>query len=427
MTEDMTKAQDNSKQISRMGERLIQSLFRLFQVVKIHQPNNQLFIESIIAFRSALDEISLERDHPTLRIIRNRFYLDEERLYLSATLAKTAEKLIEYLETRSIHGLKFYASDEITDEDLVKFAKLLNLADREADPLSWLQVQFDIENCSWVELMTDHDLKSSGSGAGSDQGEATASSGGGSNRQTMTTMVRKTYSHALASIVNMTRKLASQKRVGIQKSKRVIQNLIDILTEDESILLGMTTIRNYDDYTYTHSVNVAILAMCLGQRLGLSRPAIEQLGLSALFHDLGKVEVRLDLIQKTGHLTDTEYEEVKTHSLHSVSQILRLNADHTLKKKLLLPPFEHHLGTDLSGYPQSDRTTPMSLYGRILAVADIYDAMTSGRSYRPVPISPDKALEMMVAEAGKKIDAVILKAFIDMIGVYPVGDRKSVV
>jgi HD-GYP domain-containing protein (c-di-GMP phosphodiesterase class II) len=402
-----------------MGERLIQALFRLLQVVKIHQPNNALFIESIKEFREALAAISAERDTPTLRVIRGRFYLDEERLNLAAALVRTADKLIEYLEARSIHGLRFYMTSDLADEEIVKFVRLLNQAEREDDPLAWLQVRFDVEDCALVELLTEHDLKSSGSGAGSE--EEGDDEGRKSSRQTTASMVRKTYSHALTSIVTMTKKLASQQRVGIQKSKRVIQTLIDILSEDESILLGMSTIRNYDDYTYTHSVNVAILAMCLGKRLGLGRPSIEQLGLCALFHDLGKVEVPLDLIQKTGALTQAEYDEVKTHSVHSVSQILRLNADHGLKKKILLPPFEHHLGADLSGYPKSDRTAPLSLYGRILMVADIYDAMTSGRTYRPEPISPDKALKHMVDYAGGKIDAIVMKAFIDMIGVYPVG------
>lgn len=411
---------DGDKHMSQIGEKLIQSLFRLLQVVKIHQPNNKLFIESINEFRDALVDISAERDNPALRIIRSRFYIDEERLALSATLAKTAEKLIDYLEARSIHGIRFYTGEGVSDEDLIKFVKLLNQAEREEDPLSWLQIQMDMENCGWVDLLTDQDLKSSGSGAGAEH-EADPEDSGQNRRQTVTSLVRKTYSHALTSIVTMTKKLASQQKVGIQKSKRVIQSLVDILTEDESILLGMSTIRNYDDYTYTHSVNVAILSMCLGKRLGLSRSAIEQLGLCALFHDLGKVEVPINLIQKTSALTDDEYDEVKTHSLHSVSQIIRLNADHTLKKKLLLPPFEHHLGADLSGYPKSDRAAPLSLYGRILAVTDIYDAMTSGRSYRPVPISPDETLRHMVEDAGHKIDPIILKAFIDMVGVYPIG------
>jgi HD-GYP domain-containing protein (c-di-GMP phosphodiesterase class II) len=179
--------------------------------------------------------------------------------------------------------------------------------------------------------------------------------------------------------------------------------------------------RNYDDYTYTHSVNVAILCLCLGKRIGLPRNLVEQLGLCGLFHDLGQVDVSLELITKETPLTREEYEEIKKHPLNSVQQIIKLNADHTLKAKLLLPPFEHHLGVDLSGYPQTERKAPLSLMGRILAIADQYDALTSSRSYRPIPISPDKALETMMAEAGTKLDILILKVFINMIGVYPIG------
>ncbi|MCK7489457.1 MAG: HD domain-containing protein [Anaerotruncus sp.] len=102
----------------------------------------------------------------------------------------------------------------------------------------------------------------------------------------------------------MAEKLTTHKRVGVHKAKRVIQDMIEILTEDDSILLCMSTIRDYDDYTYTHSVNVALLSMCLGKRLGLSRLTLERLGLCGLFHDLGKVDIPHDLINKPGELTD---------------------------------------------------------------------------------------------------------------------------
>ena len=414
-------ADEQKRVTSPGGEQLILSLFKLLQVVKVHQPNNRLFIESIADFRRALQNVSRERGNPSLRIVRSRFYLDEERLVMGPGLMKTADKLIDYLQARGIHGLRFYGDDNISQEDIVSLIRLLNVAEKEEEPFSWLQVRLDMAGCAWVDLLADQDLKSTGSGAGRENETAADDSGARDHRESVTTLVRKTYSHALTSIVNMTRKLAADKKVGIQKSKRVVQSLIDILTEDESVLLGMSTIRNYDDYTYTHSVNVAILSMCLGKRLGLSRAGLEQLGLCALFHDLGKVAVPIQLIQKETALTESEYERVKTHPLHSVSQIIRLNADHSLKKKLVLPPFEHHLGNDLSGYPQSDRRAPLSLYGRILTVVDVYDAMTSGRSYRPDPISPDRALRLMVEDAGSKLDPIILKAFIDMMGIYPVG------
>jgi HD-GYP domain-containing protein (c-di-GMP phosphodiesterase class II) len=145
------------------------------------------------------------------------------------------------------------------------------------------------------------------------------------------------------------------------------------------------------------------------------------LGLSALFHDLGKVDIPIELIRKTSKFTDEEYEVVKNHPLHSVLRILRVNAEHTLKSKLLISPYEHHLGVDLTGYPRSNRATPLTLFGRIVAISDHYDALTSSRSYRPVPISPEQALDIMLQVAGSQLDQILLKVFINMIGIYPVG------
>ncbi|MDP2735582.1 MAG: HD-GYP domain-containing protein, partial [bacterium] len=234
-------------------------------------------------------------------------------------------------------------------------------------------------------------------------------------------MARHAYSHALTSIQEVAEKLNSQHRAGVHKAKRMIQNIVDLLSEDDSVLLGMSTIRAFDDYTYTHSVNVAILSMYLGKRVGLSRISLERLGICGLFHDIGKLEVPYDLIIKPGKLTDEEYERLKEHSINSVRQIAKLNAARDLKAKVLLPPFEHHLKYDLSGYPQTNRKKPISLFGRILTITDIFDAMTSPRIYRPVAFSPDRVLAMMQEGAGKDFDPLLLKVFIQMLGVYPVG------
>jgi HD-GYP domain-containing protein (c-di-GMP phosphodiesterase class II) len=145
------------------------------------------------------------------------------------------------------------------------------------------------------------------------------------------------------------------------------------------------------------------------------------LGLCALFHDLGKVDIPVELIRKPSKFTDEEYEEVKKHPLYSVLRILRVNSDHALKSKLMISPYEHHLGIDLQGYPRSCRVTQLTLFGRIVAIADHYDALTSSRSYRPVPISPEQALDIMLQVSGTQLDPLLLKVFINMIGVYPVG------
>lgn len=397
-----------------LGEQLVTSFFRLLKVVRIYTGKNQLLLRTMAEFRRALDEIYSEVENANLRIHRGRIYLNNARIANRPAVMGIASRLVEYLNARNIQGLRFYEKDGITNEEIIRFIELLNRSDRQKDPITWLQVQFDSENCTWVEILVDQDFHV----AVIDSGRR---GGAGSYTMALAALARKTYSNALTSMLSMIGKLSSQKRVGIQRSKRVIQKMVDILMEDESVLLGMSTIRDYDDYTYTHSVNVAILSICLGNRIGLPRHYIECLGLCGIFHDLGKIDIPIELINKQDRLTEEEYEHIKRHSMHSVRQIIRLNADHDLIAKFMLPPFEHHLGIDLSGYPRTDRKAPLSLLGRILAVTDNYDALTSSRSYRSVAINPDRALRIMIENAGTKLDPIILKIFIDMIGVYPVG------
>jgi HD-GYP domain-containing protein (c-di-GMP phosphodiesterase class II) len=232
---------------------------------------------------------------------------------------------------------------------------------------------------------------------------------------------RKSYATALASIKEVAQKMTTGGHAGVRKARRMMQNMVDLVMEDETVLLGLTTIRRHDDYTYTHSVNVALLSVCLGKRIGLSRASLEQLGICGLFHDLGKVKVSPDILRKAGDLTAGEWEKMRRHPIASVNQILKLRASRGLKAKILLAPFEHHQRNDLLGYPQVRTKREMSLFGRILGIADVFDALTSPRSYRPMAYGPDYALSLMMDGAGKEFDPILLKAFVNMMGVYPVG------
>jgi HD-GYP domain-containing protein (c-di-GMP phosphodiesterase class II) len=325
----------------------------------------------------------------------------------------------------------------MADKDIIRFIELLNLCLREKDPPVWLSTSLNEENISWVEPLTATDdpaaSKKPGPRSGDASHERTAPGvppeaapdendmARQAYRKALGAVGRKAYSNALGQMAKIGGEITGQKRPGVKKSKRAIQDMIALLNEDESILLGISTLRDYDDYTFTHSVNVAILAMCLGKRLGLSKLYLEYLGLCALFHDLGKLDVPIELIRKPGGFTDEEFAVIKTHPLYSVRHIIQFNASPAMKAKILLPPFEHHLAADLSGYPQTGRQAPISLLGRILAIADQYDAMNSSRAYRLDPISPERSLQIMIDLAGSKIDPLLLKVFINMVGVYPIG------
>jgi HD-GYP domain-containing protein (c-di-GMP phosphodiesterase class II) len=353
---------------------------------------------------SAITRACADEDKVDIQIYRGRFYLQGRKLINHPDMFSFIEEMINYFNKRGIHGLRFYSTTrEQTTDSIVDFFELLDAVERRENPPDWLIKQLQGKNASWVEILDEPDSSMI------------------VHDPALSAIAKVTYSHALTSIKVMAEKLTSQTRVGVQKQKRVIQEMIKILTQDDSILLGMSTIRDYDDYTYTHSVNVAILSMCLGKRLGLSRLSLERLGLCGLFHDLGKVDIPLELINKPSKLSNDEFDQVKQHSINSVRHIIRLNADHFLKARLLLPPFEHHLGFNLAGYPQTDRKVPVSLLGKILTITDNYDALTSARSYRPVAISPDRALQIMTERSGTHFDPLILKVFINMIGVYPLG------
>ncbi|MDR2861451.1 MAG: HD domain-containing protein [Syntrophobacterales bacterium] len=385
------------------GEDFLQSFFKLSQISKLYRFDNQLFLDNAAEFLKATNDINDMDGYVNLRLFRGRFYLNEERFTHHPSVLHAVNQLAELFQKCDIPGFRMQNTKLISPAEVITFFTLLNKAEHMDDPGAWLQLQLEDDQYLWVEMLSDQDFAVT------------------SRKPELEKIARGTYSTALTTIMALTGKLYSQKRVGIQKSKRVIQDMIEILLEDEAALLGMSTIRNYDDYTYTHSINVAILCLCLGQRIGLARNLVEQLGLCGLFHDLGKVDIPLELITKETPLTNEEYEEIKNHPLNSVQQIIKLNANHALKAKLLLPPFEHHLGVDLSGYPQSDRKAPLSLMGRILAIADQYDALTSSRAYRPTPISPDQAMGLMMRDAGTKLDVLLLKVFINMVGIYPIG------
>jgi HD-GYP domain-containing protein (c-di-GMP phosphodiesterase class II) len=143
--------------------------------------------------------------------------------------------------------------------------------------------------------------------------------------------------------------------------------------------------------------------------------------LCGLFHDIGKVEIPREVLNKAGRLSDQELAVMRSHPLKSVQQILKLRASQDMKAQIILPPFEHHLRYDLSGYPRINWKNPISFFGRIVTIADVFDAITSPRVYRPTALSQDKALGYMLKGSGTDFDPLLLKVFINMMGVYPVG------
>ena len=211
------------------------------------------------------------------------------------------------------------------------------------------------------------------------------------------------------------------KAVSARKVKRAVQGIVDQVLDNESSMVTMTTLRGFDEYTFTHSVNVCIFSVVIGQRLGFTKLQLYELGLGALLHDIGKMRVDTEVINKAGGLTEDEWTQLKDHPTEGLLLLFQMHGFADVPYRQMLMAYEHHMKIDLSGYPQNERTRELGLFSRIVAVADGFDAGTSVRSYQYEPWPPDEVLKEMRDNPRRGFDQLIVKALITSTGVYPVG------
>jgi HD-GYP domain-containing protein (c-di-GMP phosphodiesterase class II) len=197
--------------------------------------------------------------------------------------------------------------------------------------------------------------------------------------------------------------------------------IVDQVLNNETSLIGLTTIRDYDEYTFTHSVNVCIFAVALGKKLGFSKLQLYDLGMTALLHDVGKARVPLDILNKTTGLDESEWKTMQAHPWLGALTLFGLRGYDEIPYRSILVAYEHHMKQDLTGYPRNLRPRSLGMFSRIVSVADGFDAATTRRSYQTVPIEPDQVLREMWENPKRGYDTVLVKALINLIGVYPVG------
>jgi HD-GYP domain-containing protein (c-di-GMP phosphodiesterase class II) len=201
----------------------------------------------------------------------------------------------------------------------------------------------------------------------------------------------------------------------------VVQGIVDQILNEETSLIGLTTLRDYDEYTFTHSVNVCIFSVALGKRLGMNKVQLYDLGMAALFHDIGKSRVPQEVLNKSGGLTDDEWRLIASHPWLGVLALFQVRGAQEVPYRAMVVAHEHHMKRDLTGYPRPVRPRQLSVFSKIVAIADGFDAATSRRSYQTVPFTPAQVMLEMRDNSRRGMDPVIVKAFINLTGVYPVG------
>jgi putative nucleotidyltransferase with HDIG domain len=204
--------------------------------------------------------------------------------------------------------------------------------------------------------------------------------------------------------------------IDIAIPKEFTNGLVSSIDRNPNALLCMTKIREKDSYLLEHSLNVAILLANFATHVGMSEALSQELALSGFLHDIGKIKVPDEILHKPGRLTDPEMEIMKNH----VNEGTAVLAEMGIPKRIVRTIGEHHERLDGCGYPEGKKGDEISLFGRMIAIIDTYDAITADRCYK-VGMSSKKALQILLQESPEKYDQRLVKKFIKCIGIYPVG------
>lgn len=207
------------------------------------------------------------------------------------------------------------------------------------------------------------------------------------------------------------------RKMDIDAALDVAGEITDELSMNGEISVNLVSLRTNSDYTYKHSVNVAVLSVLTGMGIGLKKPMLKELAASGLLHDIGKINIPLETLEKAGPLTEEEYELIKKHSEFGYEKI---KDDITISSKTKMGVFMHHENVDGTGYPMGLRGDQIYMFAKIIHIADVYDAITSERTYKKAQ-TPNEAIEFLMKNAGSMFQPEYVKAFITYIPVYPKG------
>lgn len=245
-------------------------------------------------------------------------------------------------------------------------------------------------------------------------------------------VAKKIHEKTKQAVVSMFSEARMGKSVQVEEAVELVDEINLSMERNSNALLSLIRLKTADEYTYLHSVAVCVLMVALGKQLGLRGEELKEVGVAGLLHDIGKMAVSGEILNKPGKLTDDEFEIVKSHPRRGW-EILKSSGQSS--ESALDVCLHHHERMDGKGYPEKLSADTLSLHARMGAVCDVYDAITSDRCYKK-GWEPAEAITKMASWKDGHFDETVFRAFVKTIGIYPIGtlaklksgrDRKSVV
>jgi HD-GYP domain-containing protein (c-di-GMP phosphodiesterase class II) len=402
MTSQPLESTGHEGQLRQGGRGLLLALYTALRSLKLYPVENatvQRALDDLDAASSALLEADPELE---IRLAGDFIFVNATRLRLELDNYASFSHILTMLRTFEVGVLRVHRV--VSRREWQGFLSiLLSLAERPA-PEPFEELSERMEQASITGLMLEKTQPVP---------ETTD--------ERAREVAKRTYSQGVAVAKEVVTGVRLGRATSVKKVKRAVQMIVDQVLNNETSLVGLTTLRDYDEYTFTHSVNVCIFAVALGKKLGFSKVQLYDLGMTALMHDIGKARIPIDVLNKTSGLDDAEWRIMQAHPWFGALTLFNLRGYDEIPYRSILVAHEHHMKTDLTGYPRPIRPRALGLFSRIVAVADGFDAATTRRSYQTVPIEPDEVLREMWENPRRGYDAVLVKALINLIGIYPVG------
>ncbi len=402
---DKTSIQDHEQLPTKLGTEFVVRFLRLLKGTTIYDRKNINIDRLTKECLHAINSVITSEGHLFLKIVRDNFFFNNIKINVGADKYPIFKAFLQEMRKRWIGEIEFSKVVEV--EPLKDFAYLISgLEENNESNYLYVKKQLeyrDIEGVSAgkLEYFRDEEIFV--------------------DSEDLKRYSKEIYFKTIGLIKEVVDNINNQKVLNVRKAKRLMQDAVNAIMQDEATLLGLANIKNYDEYTFNHSVNVAIYSIALGQRIGIPKKHLSHLGMAGLFHDIGKTKIPKEILNKTEKLDPEEWEVIRSHPVIGAETIMRMKEWGELSTRMIDGAFEHHLRYDLKGYPKLSRKRKLSLFGRIITIADFYDALVRPRVYNRFPYVSEKILGFMLERSGKDFDPALVKVFVNMIGVFPLG------
>jgi len=361
----------------------------------LYPPAHPFLLSTADQLHEKIEVLLQSRKHVEFYLVAGELFFETNSVPLDQSLSLLMEDLVK----RSVGGIIFKAG--ITREEIVRFAELMN---QDASYLSQGNVAEFLagQNIDHIEL---HRVVLVDKKAGGAIKEAKKKSA-------------EVFTNAINTVKEMVESVHLDRAINMRATNSMVQTMVDNILENRDTFLGLTNIKMYDEYTFAHSVNTAILAISLGTFLSLGKPQVAALGVAGMLHDIGKIYIPKDIINKPGKPTDEEWEILQRHPVEGALILANVTG---ISKLAMITAFEHHQHGGERGYPAIDNMLQQHPFSQIISLADAYDAITAARVYYSIQTPPDKAVRILLAKRGKAFEPTLVKAFVNMVGLFPIG------